>query len=473
MQLWAQTTPVFTLTDDDIRTILRDRVDRRQAVGIVVGMIDQNGSRVIAYGKPSKDSNRTVDGDTVFEIGSVTKTFTATLLADMVDRGEVSLNDPISKYLPASVKTPVRNGREITLLDLATHASGLPRDPQCLNFLCTNLWGFVFSGQTFLRQVLSTDRMYGFLSRYELKRDIGAQFEYSNYGLGLLGQVLALRAGTDYESLLRARVLDPLEMHDTRVLPTPEMKSRLARGHDSARIRIGVGTFSRGGNPTKPMPTVTLDGWYAAAGGLHSTANDLLKYIAANLRLRPSPLLSAMNLAHQAERDLDEPHWGKNLIGLSWFISKKYDPELLHHDGSFYGYRSFVGMDAKNRRGVVILWNAESDMDDIGLHLLDTRYAIYKEHHAIPLDPKIFDTYAGEYRPLPPSLSLTVSRQGKRFFAQWTGREKWEILPETVTRFFAKASGSEVAFGRDDMNRLTVTVSTGGLGLDFSAPKVQ
>src|SRR5258708_35415645 len=117
-------------TDDEIKKILQDRIDvARKSVGIVVGLVDEHGTRLISYGKPSKTSDQTVNADSAFEIGSVTKVFTATLLADMVERGEVSLNDAISKYLPKSVKTPTRNGKEITLLDLSTQPPALPRLP--------------------------------------------------------------------------------------------------------------------------------------------------------------------------------------------------------------------------------------------------------------------------------------------------------------------------------------------------------
>src|SRR5215468_6447510 len=115
---------------DEIREILARRVDQqKQAVGIVVGVIEPNGRRVVAYGNLAKGDPRTLDGDTIFEIGSVTKVFTSLLLADMVNRNEVALDDPAAKYLPEHVKMPERNGKSITLLDLATHSSGLPPLP--------------------------------------------------------------------------------------------------------------------------------------------------------------------------------------------------------------------------------------------------------------------------------------------------------------------------------------------------------
>jgi CubicO group peptidase (beta-lactamase class C family) len=127
----AQTPPIAAApTDAEIRRILTERIDvQKQSVGIVVGVIDAHGRRVIAYGNLEKGDKRRLDGDTIFEIGSITKVFTALLAADMAQRGEVKLDDPIAKYLAASVKIPERNGRQITLVDLATHTSGLPRMP--------------------------------------------------------------------------------------------------------------------------------------------------------------------------------------------------------------------------------------------------------------------------------------------------------------------------------------------------------
>src|SRR5207247_418034 len=145
-----------------------------------------------SYSKPNKTGDKAVNGDSVFEIRSVSKVFTATLLADMVERGEVSLSDPISKYLPTSLKTPTRNGKEITLLDLSTQTSGLPRLPD--NLAPKNPLNPYAD--------YSVEQMYAFLSRYTLTRDIGSKYEYSNLCVGLLGHILALRAGTDYETLV-------------------------------------------------------------------------------------------------------------------------------------------------------------------------------------------------------------------------------------------------------------------------------
>src|SRR5580658_8217539 len=122
--------PLQVPSNDEIREILVKRIDRqKQAVGIVAGVIEPTGRRVVAYGNLAKDDPRTLDGDTIFEIGSVSKVFTSLLLADMVNRKEVALDDPAAKYLPENVRMPERSGKSITLLDLSTHRSGLPRLP--------------------------------------------------------------------------------------------------------------------------------------------------------------------------------------------------------------------------------------------------------------------------------------------------------------------------------------------------------
>jgi serine-type D-Ala-D-Ala carboxypeptidase/endopeptidase len=178
------TTPASSAAppDAEIRRILAERIDvQKQGVGIVVGIIDAHGRRVVAYGALEKGDKRPLDGDTIFEIGSITKVFTALLAADMAQRGEVKLDDPIQEYLPPTVKIPERGGKQITLIDLATHTSGLPRMPE--NFRPKD------PSRPYVDYTV--DALYSFLSSYELRRDIGIKYVYSNLGFGLLGLGLA------------------------------------------------------------------------------------------------------------------------------------------------------------------------------------------------------------------------------------------------------------------------------------------
>jgi CubicO group peptidase (beta-lactamase class C family) len=204
--------------NDEIREILLRRIDQqKQAVGIVAGVIEPHGRRVVACGNLANGDSRALDGDTIFEIGSVSKVFTSLLLADTVSRQEVALDDPAAKYLPENVKLPQRSGKSITLLDLSTHRSGLPPLPN--------------NGKP--EADYSVDYLYQFLSGYTLPRDPGSEYEYSNLGAGLLGHLLARRAGTDYESLIGIRITRPLSMPDTGITFSSLQKQRMATGHNA------------------------------------------------------------------------------------------------------------------------------------------------------------------------------------------------------------------------------------------------
>jgi D-alanyl-D-alanine-carboxypeptidase/D-alanyl-D-alanine-endopeptidase len=419
------------ISDAEIKSVLQDRIDvARKSVSIVVGLVDEKGTRIISYGKPNKNSDQTVNGDSVFEIGSATKVFTATLLADMVERGQVSLNDPISKYLPKSVKTPTRNGREITLLDLSTQTSSLPRLPG--NFSPKDPQN-PYADYT-------VAQMYEFLSGYTLTRDIGSRYEYSNLGVGLLGHVLTLRAGKVYEILVRTRICQPLKMNSTGIRLTPEMQKRLATGHNAVLLPV----------PNWDLPTL------AGAGALRSTVNDMLKFVAANLGLNKSRLFPAMQMTHQSRHDTGVPDLE---IGLNWHILKKFGSVIVWHNGGTGGYHSFIGFDQKQRKGVVVLSNSTNDIDDIGRHLLVPQYPLTKseapkERKAIKLDARILDAYVGEYQVVP-GFGLTVSREGDQLFAQATGQGKFELFAETERDFFLRVVDAQITFVKDDKGQVT------------------
>lgn len=220
--------------ETNIREALASRIDTAGVgVGTIVGVLTPEGRRYITHGRTEKSGGVEPDANTVFEIGSITKVFTALLLADMVERDEVALDDEIARYLPADVRVPARNGKAITFVDLATHTSGLPRLP-------TNLQALDLIDPY---AAYGPAQLHEFLSGYELPRDPGEKWEYSNVGAGLLGYVLARRAGMSYEALLRARILAPLGMHDTTITLSPEQRARMATGHDLAMSPTGPWAF--------------------------------------------------------------------------------------------------------------------------------------------------------------------------------------------------------------------------------------
>jgi CubicO group peptidase (beta-lactamase class C family) len=447
----AQSPPAAsTPTDGEIKKILVDRIDtQRQSIGIVVGVIDADGRRVVSHGHLASGDARTLDGDTVFEIGSITKVFTALLLADAVDRGEVALDDPVAKYLPASAKLPERNGRSITLRDLSSHMSGLPRLPGNLK---------PKDGANPYADY-SVEQLYEFLAGYTLTRDIGAQYEYSNLGAGLLGHVLARRAGVDYETLVRTRITEPLRMTSTSVALSTAMKARLATGHAGPSLA-----------PVANWDLPTL----AGAGALRSTANDLLTFLAAAMGSVESPLARAFALTLAERKPTSAPTMD---IALGWHIWKPAGKEIVWHNGGTGGYRTFMGFDPKTRTGVVALSNASTPVgtDDIGRHLLNRESALVvvtppKVRTEIAIDPKLLDGYVGRYQ-LTPAATLTITRDGNRLFVQLTGQPAFEVFAETSKDFFLKVVDAQLTFETDEQGKATAVVLH-QMGRDQRAPRI-
>jgi len=421
------------VSDADIRAILADRIDaQHQGVGIVAGVIDSTGRRVVAYGKTAKDG-KPVDAGTLFEIGSVSKVFTSLLLADMVQHGEVALTDPVSKYLPPNVKVPERGGKKITLVDLATHTSGLPRLPSNMNPKDpTNPYADYTVAQ-----------LYEFLSTVQLTRDIGSTYEYSNLGGGLLGHALARRAGTDYETLVRTRILQPLAMKSTAITLSKAMKDRLAIGHDA------------GLQPVSNWDLPTL----AGAGALRSTANDLLTFLAANIGIEKSALASSMAAMLATRRPTGTPNLE---IALGWHIWTRDGHEIIWHNGGTGGYRTWIGFDPKSRTGVVVLSNTSTSAgpDDIGLHLLDPAVPLLqaaKQRKEVKADAAILERYVGRYA-LAPTFVITITRDGDHLYAQATEQPKSEIFAEDDRNFFYKVVDAQLTFVVDDTGRATSIV---------------
>lgn len=293
-------------SNEGIRKLLADRM-QHNGVGVVIGVIEPAGQRVVAYGKSGASNGRPLDGDTVFQIGSVTKAFTALLLADMVRRGEVKLDDPASNYLPPGARMPQR-GRPITLLDLATHRSGLPSMP-------TN---FALQGQPNPIEAYTADDLHRFLSSYTPDLEPGAKGLYSNLGVALLGRLLARRAGMEYEALLKERVLNPLSMKSSSITLTTDQTARLAPGHD------------RYLRPVDTWEMRTLQG----SGSLRSTANDMLLFLAANLGYRDTPLNTSMEYQRTVRSPMNPGR------ALAWSVIKVGNEEFFGHEGGKAGYRS-------------------------------------------------------------------------------------------------------------------------------------
>ena len=343
--------------DQELKPVLeRGLLSKPTGGGLVIGVLDHGQRRIFAYGTARPDS--------IFEIGSITKTFTGLILAQMVVQKKVSLNEPVRALLSAGFPgQPSKH--EITLLDLATHHSGLPRMPD--NFKPKNPANPYAD--------YDVRHLNEFLTRHGLAKPTQAKFLYSNLGFGLLGYALSQRAGVSYASLVQTEVTGPLHMHDTVVTMSPAGRKRLIQGYD--------GSFNR------------ADPWdlgvFAGAGALNSTASDMLTYLDANLhpekygtRAAPaSPLATlpaAVALEHEPRADAGE---GAKMA-LAWGIDSK--THFLGHAGGTGGYGSFARFDPRQEWAVIVLYNRDSDDPRLVDRVGENVWALLSGKPAIPLD---------------------------------------------------------------------------------------
>ena len=230
-------TSTFEITDQ-IKSLINDRLDKNKTnAAIAIGFVDPNGTQFYGHGKMSNTSNATVDENTIFSIGSTTKVFTTILLADMVNKGLIKLDDPIEKYLPSNVTVPQYNGHKITIEDLATHTSGLPEFPDnyCPSFDPAKTK--VVDSVQYRKDLFNCTKNYTFdqfyqaLSNITLSREPGSKVEYSTFGIGLLGHILTLKSNmSSFDKLLEHNILDVLGMNETSFGLSESQKSRLAWG---------------------------------------------------------------------------------------------------------------------------------------------------------------------------------------------------------------------------------------------------
>jgi D-alanyl-D-alanine-carboxypeptidase/D-alanyl-D-alanine-endopeptidase len=398
---------------------LQAALDARAAgapgTGIAVGVIDHGVQKIYVAG--SDGHGRLVSRSTLFEVGSVTKTFTATALAAMALSGKVRLNDSIAAYLPNGVHAPTRDGKSITLLNLAEQRSGLPRLP-------TNM-DAVGSDDPYA-DYTNAD-MYAFLNGYALTRDPGSAYVYSNYGIGLLGQLLAHGAGTTYPQLVRQTVLDPLRMSETAFAASPASDPvALAVGHDFAGASV----------PTWHMQSAM------PAGGIISNVDDMLKYLRCNMGQGP---LARACLFAQRPRAAGEP---RHQIGLVWNVNSTSG--IVSHGGDTLGFHAFVAVSRDRKSGVVVLSNGPT-VDDIATHVLVPDYPIAACPSSVAVAETDPASYVGVYCNQSAAITFTVEA------APASDALSIALLPQpallyertSADTYYAASVGATFKFSRD------------------------
>ena len=429
----------------DVTSHLDQRVEQGFNPSIAMAFISKDSVNTYYVGSTQLEGGSPVNGETVYEIGSISKVFTTIILAEEVLAGRMALEDPAQNYLPSTVTMPSRNGQLITLKDLATHSSALPYMPNNIN---PEDPLNPFADYT-------VEQLYSMLNSYTLPRDIGQQYEYSNLAMGLLGHILELHTGQAYEELVLERIAKPLGMTDTRVVLTDNMKAHLALGHNE-QMQV---------TSNWDIPTL------AGAGALRSTTNDMVKFIKANMNPDDSALGKAMALSHKMAYSNPAQNFE---MGLAWHYAN--NKTIVWHNGGTGGYRAFTGFNPEAQTAVVLLTNSVQGLDEIGVKLLgqDLTLELPKKRvfpEEVTLSDELLNSYVGEYA-LAPTFSISVFIENNQLYGQGTGQPPFELFASAKDEFFLKAVEASISFQRDDqgtVNRMVLHQN----GQDLPGTKVK
>lgn len=419
--------------DAAVRERAQSLVRDGKHASLVIAVIDGKDSAVYGFGRARPGDKSVPDADTVYEIGSVTKTMTGLLLADAVVAGKAGLEQAAAELLPAYA-IPAFAGQKITLVQLATHFSGLPRLPA--NLAPADMDDpYADYGEAQLR---------AFLASHALARAPGAAYEYSNLGYGLLGTALAEQAQRPYEALLQARIFRPLGMHSSSTLTTPALRARLAPGHLAD------------GKPTANWHFQSI----AAAGAVRSSTRDMIAYVQSYMRA-PGP---AQQLAVQPRQVLAGEGDGDGVkqVGLAWVLDQAKGRPFAWHNGETGGYASFVGFTLDGKRGVVVLTNTARDDDALGVGVLvPGSLPPLKQDgpppREIPIAAAELAQYAGQYA-LAPTFVLSVRQGPEGLLVAATGQGEARVFASAKDTFFYKEVEAQLVFQRDAGGAITGVV---------------
>ena len=432
-------------SEADLRQILKGEIGARQAVGVVVGVVGPQGRMIVSEGAADASRPGPIGAETPLYVESTAKTLTGLLLADMVRRGEVMLDDPVDLYLPKGERMPERNGRKITLEDLATHTSGLPRGENGVAFEALDHY--------------PAERMRRYLAGYPLTRDPGGAYEYSDIGAALLGDALTRRAGSSFEQLIHDRVIAPLGLSETLTRAGPALMAHMPVEYDSSLQPHG-----RGGP--------RFDDPWIPSFGLYSTVDDLLKLLETQLGYRPDPLAAASASARAIRRPI-APGAEQSL---AWEVRRLGPPgtEVFGGGGSSRTMTVYLAFRPDTRTGVVVYTNARTTLDpvDLGLYVLTGRPAPPPpapieagSRTAIRVPATTLAGYVGRYR-LTPQMVLNITAQGERLFGAVNSNPLTELYGSSPIHFFARTANAEVDFQPGPDGRATgLTLKLNGVAM--------
>lgn len=405
-----------------IRVLAEPYVASKTVVGLSVGVIKDGKMAEVHLGSTDGKANLP-DGDTVYEIGSISKVFTGVLLADVVARGDAKLSQPAQELLPAGAKMPHGKSRAITLLDMSIHQSGLPRLPSNMP---TSQINNPYADYT-------SELAHKFLNGHKLRRDPGEQQEYSNFAVSLLGHLLCNKAGKEYDALLTERITGPLGMNDTHVALSDSMKQRLAK------------PFTDGAAPSANWDFADMPG----AGGIRSTTKDMLKFAQACIKSTDSPTSKAMDLAWKEHYPGGQ---GDARMGLGWNFAP--DGSTRWHNGQTGGYHSMLMVNRELGVAVIVMTNTGSaEVDQLAGDVIRTLAGMdvqpRKFAKEVEVDAKKMQRLVGKYQ-LVPTFVFDVKIEDGKLMVGITNQPTQCVYPKSETTWFYKSANATLEFDVDE-----------------------
>ena len=354
--------------ENEVDRLVNPLIETKENIGVVVAILDEHDEIIIfPYGYKNKENQISPTGNTLFGIGSATKSMVVSLMLVLDKQGALSINDNVGDLLPEDIQFKDPRIRDITFAQLASHASGLPREPVNIESLIA-LVNYTFTNKN-LYGHLTEEAVYNYLKEFELPQDSDIEPTYSNIGGGLLAHFLTLKMGEDLESLLKRYVFEPLDMKHTVIALKPEDTARLATGYS-------------GDQPKFISRNTPLDNWIfspvmVGTGGIYSTAEDLIKYLKAHLGKSSTSLDAALHKSRKITgRD------GSYFLTMGWFVDylPEYNINLYFYHGRISGFNCYIGFEPESQVAVVVLRNNFNWKDVVGRNLLLrlSRYALYK-----------------------------------------------------------------------------------------------
>jgi len=393
------------ISEEKVDALVQPYMENRIFQSTSLGISLKGITWIRHYGKLSEANPVPAKDDTIYEIGSVTKVFTALLLADAVkNRGSFELDQTIGPYVPGLQESNPDVASKVTLKHLSQHMSGLPRMPD--NILPTDP-NNPFAGY-------DQKLLHKFLETVKLTNAPGKKNEYSNLAVGLLGDILASEFNTDYQTLVQQRIFDPLKMTESGVSLSESSSRRLAPPHNSALVEDHVWDFDA----------------LAGAGSIRSTVTDMLRFIQANLKPTETEIGKAIDLAWEKSLPAGKDQFA---MGLGWMIAG--DGSTRWHNGQTGGYHSIVFVNRDLEAGLVLLSNtATTELDALGQQIFQSIVGMNvkprKFDKEVTVDEAVVKRLVGKYQ-LAPGVVVSVTSSADRLMAQLTGQQALRVYPES------------------------------------------